>query len=65
MEFDLQLITKRAVPAAVMIPNMTQKIPPMRGSGMVTNRAPNLEKTPKANIMNELDKMTRRLPTCS
>ena len=33
-------------PTAVMIPNMTEKIPPIIGSGMVTNKAPILLHTP-------------------
>lgn len=35
------------VPAAVIMPNMTQKMPPMIGSGIETNRDPNLETAPK------------------
>ena len=36
-----------AIPTAVIIPNMTMKTPPMIGSGMVTNSAPNLPSMPK------------------
>ena len=38
-------------PTAVMMPNMTVKIPPMIGLGMVTMRAASLERTPKRIMM--------------
>ena len=38
-------------PTAAIIPNMTQKIPPTIGSGIVMKKAPNLERRPKM-IMN-------------
>jgi len=51
-------------PAAVIIPNMTQKVPPMMGSGIVMKRAPILDKTPKRSIMKAAAWITLRLPTC-
>ena len=50
-------------PTAVMIPNMTQKIPPMIGSGMVTQRAPILLTTPMQRRMPAAYWMTLLLPT--
>lgn len=45
------------------MPNMTQKIPPITGSGMETRRAPNLENTPKKSKNPAAHWITRRLPT--
>jgi hypothetical protein len=40
-----------AKPVAAIIPNRTQNMPPMIGSGMVIKRAPNFDKTPKTIII--------------
>ena len=50
-------------PTAVMIPNMTEKMPPMMGSGIVTNSAPTLLHTPMKSSMAAAYWMTRLLPT--
>ena len=42
---------KLANPMAAIIPNRTQKMPPMMGSGIVMKRAPNLDKTPNTIII--------------
>ena len=51
-------------PTAAMMPNMTQKRPPMMGEGMVRNRAPTLFKTPNNSMMTPAHWTTRLLPTC-
>ena len=50
-------------PTAVMMPNMTVKIPPMIGFGMVTMRAESLDKTPKRIMMAAAHWITLLLPT--
>ena len=50
-------------PTAVMMPNMTVKIPPMIGLGMVTMRAASLEKIPKRIMMAAAHWITLLLPT--
>ena len=50
-------------PTAVMIPNITEKMPPMIGSGMVTKRAPTLLTTPMQRRRTAAYWMTLLLPT--
>ena len=50
-------------PTAVIIPNMTKKMPPTIGVGIKVNTAPNLEKSPNIIIINPPYWTTRRLPT--
>ena len=50
-------------PTAAIIPNMTMKIPPTTGSGMVMKKAPNFEKRPKKIMMRAPHWITRREPT--
>lgn len=50
------------LPKAVIIPNITQNIPPMIGSGITINTAPNLLMTPCNNISKQAYWITLRLP---
>jgi hypothetical protein len=50
-------------PTAVIMPNMTQKMPPMMGVGTVRKRAPTLLTTPNRMSMSAAYWITRRLPT--
>ena len=50
-------------PTDETMPNMTQKMPPIIGSGIVTNNAPNLENRPNIIIIKPPTCITRRLPT--
>ena len=52
-------------PTAVIMENMTQKMPPTIGSGIVTKNAPNLDRRPKKIIMIAPYWMTRLDPTWS
>ena len=56
---------KLANPVAAIIPNRTQKMPPMMGSGIVMKRAPNLDKTTNTIIINAATWITLLLPTYS
>lgn len=47
-----------------ILPNITKNIPPIIGSGIVTNRAPNLPITPRSMTTTAATWITRRLPTC-
>ena len=40
------------MPTAATMENITQKMPPIMGSGIVTKNVPNLEKRPKMIIIN-------------
>lgn len=51
-------------PAAEIMLNITQKMPPIIGSGIVIKSAPNFDSTPKKIIAKAAAKMTRLLPTC-
>lgn len=51
------------LPVAAIMPNMTQKIPPMIGSGIVIKRAPNFDNKPKNIIIRAAAWITRLLPT--
>ena len=51
------------MPVGVIMPNMIQKMPPIMGSGMVTNRAPNLENIPNTSIIIAAACITLLLPT--
>ena len=50
-------------PTDETMPNMTQKIPPIIGSGIVTNNAPNFENSPNKIMIKPPTCITRRLPT--
>ena len=54
---------KLEIPTAAIIPNMTMKTPPTMGSGILTNNAPILPRSPKAIRTRAPNWITRRLPT--
>lgn len=53
------------LPKAAIIPNITQKSPPITGSGIIMNTAPNLLITPWRIIRTQAYCMTLLLPICS
>jgi hypothetical protein len=54
---------KLEIPTAVIKPNIQQKTPPITGSGMVENNAPNFPIKAKIIISNAPNWTTRLLPT--
>lgn len=51
------------IPTAAIIPNITRNMPPMTGSGMVMNTAPNFPKIPRTIIRIPVVWRTSLLPT--
>lgn len=62
-EIDVTLFLRVTLPKAQIIPNITQNIPPIIGSGIMMNTAPNLLIIPCKIIRTHAHCMTLRLPT--